>query len=198
MPLIETVPALNEAREAIESPSILIVIGSLFTWRREVRRLESSYSREQPSMSSKPRDHLTQLRQIARATRDNLDRATFALTDTAPARQGEPFALRKVENRSLSRCPNDGCPVRPKESHLICLALVSQKASRRSKQLSGDVKMRDTRAISPRRIPDGPHIDTSSPRDQICRHHSRCDSITAIEVTSEDVGRKWQGWLHIQ
>jgi len=31
MPLIETVPALNEAREAIESPSILIVIGSLFT-----------------------------------------------------------------------------------------------------------------------------------------------------------------------
>ena len=30
MPLIETVPALNEAREAIESSSILIVIAKLF------------------------------------------------------------------------------------------------------------------------------------------------------------------------
>src|SRR5580692_8967443 len=104
-------------------------------------------------MSSKPRDHLTHLRQIAHETRDNPDRATFALTDTTPARQGEPFALRKVENRSLSRCPNDGCLVRPKESHLICLAIVSKNASRRSKQLSEDVKMRDTRAITSRRMP---------------------------------------------
>lgn len=36
------------------------------------------------------------------------------------------------------------------------------------------------------------HIDTSSPCDQIFRHDSGCDSIPAIEVTSEDVGRKWR------
>jgi hypothetical protein len=62
----EILPALNEAREIMESPSILIFVGFLFNMFiymcREVWHPGPPYSRKQRSMSSKPRDHLTQLR----------------------------------------------------------------------------------------------------------------------------------------
>src|ERR1700739_4391019 len=126
-----------------------------------------------------------------------MDRATFALTHAAPTPQREPFALCEVKNRPPGGCPNDRCPMRPREGYCICRAIVHQRSRRYSKQLSEDVKMRDTPGDQSvgecLHHPCWPtHIDTSSPCDQIVWHDSGCDSIWTIKVTSEDVGRKWR------